>query len=133
MGVEDDGHHAIEEEDEDGERVASPAQPCFLRAADHTYVLQTDADFRKGQDVDAEDLGQQRKVLLFDLLCCGSRKKEYRPRPQRTATKSKIVARRAWTFSRDRVNPQFAARPNLRWHFFRYLAQGADTVANIIA
>ncbi len=30
MGVEDNGHHAIDEEDEDGERIASPAQPSFL-------------------------------------------------------------------------------------------------------
>jgi len=58
----------IDAEDEDGERVASPAQPSFLRAPDHMCVLQTDADFRKGQGVDVEDLGQQRKVLLLDLL-----------------------------------------------------------------
>lgn len=68
MGVEDNGHHAIDAEDEDGERIACPAQPSFLRAPDHTCILQTDADFRKGHGVDAEDLGQQRKVLLLDLL-----------------------------------------------------------------
>jgi len=55
MGVEDNGHHVIDEEDEDGERIASSAQSSFLRASNHTCVLQTDADFRKGQSVDAED------------------------------------------------------------------------------
>ena len=68
MGVEDDSHHGIDEEDEDGDRDASPAQPLSLRAPDHTYILQTDANFRKGQGVDAENLGQQRKVLLLDSL-----------------------------------------------------------------
>ena len=68
MGVEDDGHHAVDEEDENGEHVAIPTQPSSLRAPHNAYVLQTDADFRKRQSVDAEDLGQRRKVLLFDSL-----------------------------------------------------------------
>ena len=58
MGVEDNGHHSIDAEDEDGEHIASPAEPYFLRAPNHTCVLQTDADLRKGQGVDAENLGQ---------------------------------------------------------------------------
>ena len=68
MGVEDNGHHAIDAEDEDGYRITSPSQQTFLRTPDHTCVLQTDADFCKGQGVDAEDLGQQRIVLLLDSL-----------------------------------------------------------------
>jgi hypothetical protein len=68
MGVEDNDHHVIDTEDEDGERVASSAQPSFLQAPDHMCVLQTDADFRKDQSVNAEDLSQQRKVLLLNLL-----------------------------------------------------------------
>ena len=68
MGVENNCHHAIDEEDEEGERIAGPAQQIFLRAPDHPCVLQTDADFRKGQGVDAEDLGQQRIVLLLHSL-----------------------------------------------------------------
>lgn len=68
MGVEDNSHNTIEAEDENDERIARPAQPTFLRAPDHPCVLQTNADFRKDQGVNAEHLGQKRKVLLLDSL-----------------------------------------------------------------
>lgn len=58
MRVGNNAYHTIDEKDKDGDRIASPLQPSFLRASNHTDVLQTDADFRKAQGVDAEDLGQ---------------------------------------------------------------------------
>jgi len=86
--------------------------------------LQTDADFRKGQGVDAEDLGQQRKVLLLNLP----------PQVQEKGVSTQAPS--GWQQSpiwlRRELGPRVEIESDLRWHFFRRIAQGTYTVANII-
>lgn len=68
LRVEDDDYHGVDEEYADGNGVAYVSKPFIPGPFEDAHVCQGDTDFGKCQGMDAEDLRQERVVLLLDTL-----------------------------------------------------------------